>query len=99
MIRKLLVLAAVLVSVAPVQAAYFSYSDASRSAEVTFTKLSATQLQVTLTNTFTFSGTLTPNDNVTAVFWDMAGSPALSKSGGSAKINLANGSTVLNSAF
>lgn len=97
MIRKLFVAVAVVGAVAPAHAASFSYSEGSRSAEVTFTKLSATQLQVTLTNTFHFSGTLTPSDCVTAVFWDMAGNPALSKTGGSAKIAI--GSTVLNSAF
>src|SRR5262249_4899097 len=96
-IRKLFIATALLAAGAPAQAAYFSYSNASRSADVTFTRLDSTHLQVTLTNTFHFSGTLTPSDNVTAVFWDMAGNPALSKVGGSAKIAI--GSTVLNSAF
>lgn len=58
------------------QAASFVFSDGNRAAEADFDIVSG-NLQVTLTNTSTFD-TLVPVDVLTALYFDIAGNPALS---------------------
>src|SRR5258705_8249666 len=68
----------------------FTFSSGTRAASANFTQISG-NLQVTLTNTYT-GDVLVPTDVLTAVFFDISGSPVLAP----VSATLAAGSSIVN---